>query len=367
MTSVQAPPASSSNLPDPARQTRGATPRAGGVAGHAIEAVDLVRTYRTHTGVLRRKRLDVEAVKGVSFHVEPGELFGLLGPNGAGKTTTIKMLITLLLPTSGTARVMGHDVVRETTEVRKRIGYVFGGDRGLYDRVSGLDNLRYFAELYGVDPGEQKQRIAALLELVGLTGREGEKVEGYSRGMRQRLHIARGLLHDPEVVFMDEPSIGLDPVGARELRQTVQSLVDAGKTVLLTTHYMFEADALCDRIAVINAGRIVALGTGDDLKHEVANRTIVEIETFGVSPDAVDRLRADRDVIAVNAEERDQSQILLVQSEHGLAITQRLLGLLGETRIGKVVAREPTLEDAYVHLIASTSETAGAARAASVQ
>ncbi len=333
---------------------------------HAIEAIDLVRTYRTHLGVIRRRRLDVEAVRGVSFTVRPGELFGLLGPNGAGKTTTIKMLITLLLPTSGTARVMGHDVVTETTEVRRRIGYVFGGDRGLYDRVSGLDNLRYFAELYGVDPAEQKRRIGALLEMVGLTGRENEKVEGYSRGMRQRLHIARGLLHDPEVIFLDEPSIGLDPIGARELRRTIQSLVEAGKTVLLTTHYMFEADALCDRIAVINGGRIVAHGTGTDLKQAVGNRTIVEIETFGVTPDAVDRLRDDPDVIAVNTEERDQSEILLVQSEHGLQITQRLLAALGDTRVGKVVAREPTLEDAYVHLIATTGETDGAARAASV-
>ena len=336
--------------------------------GHAIEAVDLVRTYRTHTGVLRRRRLDVPAVRGISFHVRPGELFGLLGPNGAGKTTTIKMLITLLLPTSGSAFVMGHDVVKETTEVRRRIGYVFGGDRGLYDRVSALDNLRYFAELYGVDPAVQKTRIGALIEMVGLTGREKEKVEGFSRGMRQRLHIARGLLHDPEVVFLDEPSIGLDPVGARELRATVQSLVDAGKTVLLTTHYMFEADALCDRIAVINAGRIVALGTGADLKGAIANRTIVEIETFGVTDEALARLRDDPEVNAVNTEERDQSQILLVQSERGPQITQRLMSLLGDTNVGKVVAREPTLEDAYVHLIATTGEDeAGSARAASVQ
>jgi len=334
----------------------------------AIEALDLVRSYQTHIGVLRRRPMTVEAVRGISFEVRPGELFGLLGPNGAGKTTTIKMLITLLLPTSGTARVMGFDVVRDTTAVRKRIGYVFGGDRGLYDRVSGVDNLRYFAELYGVEPSEQKRRIAALLDLVGLTGRENEKVEGYSRGMRQRLHIARGLLHDPEVIFMDEPSIGLDPVGARELRQTVRSLVDAGKTVLLTTHYMFEADALCDRIAVINAGRIVALGTGEDLKDAIAERTIVEIETFGVTDEAVERLRGDDDVSAVNIEERDQSQILLVQSERGAHITQRLLSLLGETRVGKVVAREPTLEDAYVHLIATTGDDdARAARAASVQ
>jgi ABC-2 type transport system ATP-binding protein len=334
----------------------------------AIEAIDLVRTYRTHTGVIRRRPLTVEAVRGVSFEVRPGELFGLLGPNGAGKTTTIKMLITLLLPTSGTARVMGFDVARDTTAVRRRIGYVFGGDRGLYDRVSGLDNLRYFAELYGVEPSEQRRRIAALLELVGLTGRENEKVEGYSRGMRQRLHIARGLLHDPQVIFMDEPSIGLDPVGARELRQTVRSLVDAGKTVLLTTHYMFEADALCDRIAVINSGRIVALGTGADLKDRIASRTIVEIETFGVTDDAVERLRQDHEVSAINMEERDQSQILFVQSDRGAHITQRLLSLLGDTRVGKVVAREPTLEDAYLHLIATTGDDeARAARAASVQ
>src|SRR5947207_8211821 len=184
------------------------------------------------------------------------------------------MLITLLLPTSGSARVLGYDVVKDARKVRERIGYVFGGDRGLYERLPELDNLRYFAELYGVPPRDQRRRIGELLELVGLTGREKEKVEGYSRGMRQRLHIARGLLHDPEVIFMDEPSIGLDPIGARELRQTVRSLVDAGKTVLLTTHYMFEADALCDRIAVINDGRIVASGTGADLKQAVVNRTI---------------------------------------------------------------------------------------------
>ena len=134
------------------------------------------------------------------------------------------MLITLLLPTGGQARVLGHDVVTDVREVRRRIGYVFGGDRGLYERLSGLDNLRYFSELYGVPPREQKARIGELLELVGLTGREGERVEGYSRGMRQRLHIARGLLHDPDVLFLDEPSIGIDPVGARELRATIAGL-----------------------------------------------------------------------------------------------------------------------------------------------
>src|SRR5689334_10037948 len=232
----------------------------------AIEARELRRTYKTSTGVFRRRTLEVEAVRGVSFEVAEGELFGLLGPNGAGKTTTIKMLITLLIPTSGSAHVLGLDVVKSPREVRKRIGYVFGGERGLYERLSGLDNLRYFAELYAVPPRNQKRRIAELLDLVGLTGREKERVEGYSRGMRQRLHIARGLLHDPPVVFLDEPTIGVDPVGARELRNTISSLTQAGKTVLLTTHYMFEADALCDRIAVIKDGRIVGEGTPDQLK-----------------------------------------------------------------------------------------------------
>jgi predicted ABC-type transport system involved in lysophospholipase L1 biosynthesis ATPase subunit len=136
------------------------------------------------------------------------------------------MLITLLLPTAGEARVLGYDVVRDAREVRKRIGYVFGGDRGLYERLSGLDNLKYFAELYGVSGRTQRMRIQEVLELVGLTGREGERVEGYSRGMRQRLHIARGILHDPQVVFLDEPTIGVDPVGAR-MRKMIADLITA--------------------------------------------------------------------------------------------------------------------------------------------
>ena len=215
----------------------------------------------------------------MSFEIGEGELFGLLGPNGAGKTTTIKMLITLLIPTSGSARVLGHDVVQDAAWVRSRIGYVFGGDRGLYERLSALDNLRYFAELYAVEPRRQRQRINELLELVGLQGREKERVEGYSRGMRQRLHIARGLLHDPPVVFLDEPTIGVDPVGARELRATIASLTDSGKTVLLTTHYMFEADQLYDRIAVIAKGEIVGEGTPRELKERVNDGTVVERST----------------------------------------------------------------------------------------
>ena len=284
-----------------------------------LEARDLRRSFTTTTGVLRRARKEVEAVKGVSFDIEQGEVFGLLGPNGAGKTTTIKMLITLLLPTSGSASILGLDVVADAREVRRRIGYVFGGDRGLYERLSALDNLRYFAELYAVPPRDQKARIGQLLDLVGLTGREGERVEGFSRGMRQRLHIARGLLHDPDLLFLDEPSIGIDPVGARELRQTIASLRTQGKTILLTTHYMFEADELCDRIAVIRQGELVAEGTPAQLKQRVTAGSVLEIDTFG------------------GVQER----------------LERVLAALDGIPLGRVVAREPTLEDAYVELVSS--------------
>jgi ABC-2 type transport system ATP-binding protein len=318
---------------------------------NVIEAIDLRRTYKTTTGTIRRRSLEVEAVRGVSFEIAEGELFGLLGPNGAGKTTTIKMLITLLIPTSGEARVLGHDVVKDARWVRERIGYVFGGDRGLYERLSALDNLRYFAELYGVEPRSQKPRIQELLELVGLSGREKERVEGYSRGMRQRLHIARGLLHDPPVVFLDEPTIGVDPVGARELRATIASLTASGKTVLLTTHYMFEADSLCDRIAVIANGQIVAQGTPKQLKAGVADGSVVEVEVFGVEEGSVERVKGIEGVRAVTVEEREQAQLLIVQTAPGLELTHAILSQLNGASIGRVSSREPTLEDAYVQLV----------------
>jgi ABC-2 type transport system ATP-binding protein len=317
----------------------------------AIEVEKLWRTYKQTSGFARRRTKTIEAVRGIDFEVREGELFGLLGPNGAGKTTTIKMLVTLLIPTAGSARVLGHDVVREARAVRRRIGYVFGGDRGAYERLSGLDNLRYFSELYGVPPKVQKKRIPELLDLVGLTGREKERVEGYSRGMRQRLHIARGLLHDPPVVVLDEPTIGLDPVGARELRNTIAELARTGKTVLLTTHYMYEADALCDRIAVISRGEIVATGTPSDLKGVVADRTVVEIEAYGAPDDAIERLRRAPGVTSVAVEDREQAQLLVVQSPEGSALTQQLLSYLDGVRVGRVAAREPTLEDAYVSLV----------------
>lgn len=318
-----------------------------------IDVRGLGRSYRSRTGIRRGSTKVVAAVRGVDFSVERGELFGLLGPNGAGKTTTIKMLITLLLPSSGSARVLGYDVVEDAREVRRRVGYVFGGDRGLYERLSARDNLRYFAELYGVAPREQRARIGELLELVGLAGRERERVEGYSRGMRQRLHIARGLLHRPEVLFLDEPSIGVDPVGARDLRATVAGLVAQGTTVLLTTHYMFEADELCHRIAVIAGGRILAQGTPGELKARVEDGSVVEVEVFGDAEPLRCRTEALTGVRSASIEVRGQAEVLVVRSEPGAGIASAVMGCLGGVPIGRVATREPTLEDAYVELVAA--------------
>jgi ABC-2 type transport system ATP-binding protein len=317
----------------------------------AIDVVGLRRVYETTTGVVRRRPLHIEAVKGIDLEIDQGELFGLLGPNGAGKTTTIKMLATLLLPTSGTAHILGLDVASQPRQVRPLIGYVFGGDRGLYLRLSALDNLRYFAELYGLSWREQRERIGTVLDLVGLVGRERERVEGYSRGMRQRLHIARGILHDPPVLFLDEPTIGVDPVGARELRSTIGLLAEVGKTILLTTHYMFEADVLCSRIAVIKGGQLIAQGKPAELKEGAADLRVLEIEAFGVPEERLNDLRSMPEVQTVSVQDRENLQLLQLQSKQAVEITQAVLGYLEGIRIGRVSVREPTLEDAYVDLM----------------
>lgn len=317
----------------------------------AIEVSNLQRDFRTTIGVFKRKKKTVSAVKGISFEIAHGELFGLLGPNGAGKTTSVKMLTTLLIPTGGTARILGFDIVKDAEKVRPRVGFIFGGERGLYWRLNATDNLRYFASLYYIDPAVSKKRIPYLLEMVGLKDRADEKVEGYSRGMRQRLHIARALLHDPEVLFLDEPTMGLDPVGARELRQTVRNLQNEKKTILLTTHYMFEADALCQRIAVINKGEIVAMDTPARIKDTVNDLSVVEIEVFGIPPETFEKIKSLPVVESATVEDRDQRQLLLVHTSKGAEAIPLLVSQLNDLKLGKVTTREPTLEDAYVRLV----------------
>ena len=216
----------------------------------AIEVQNLSRDYAS-----------LHAVDGISFSVEPGEIFGFLGPNGAGKTTTIRMLTGQLLPTSGTAKVAGCDVVTERQQLKPRIGVVFD-KQNLYERMSARENLTFYARLYRL----RKSRVDEVLAQVGMTERAGEKVVKYSNGMKQRVLFARALLHNPEVLFLDEPTRGLDPHIAREIRGIMADLAKDGKTIFLTTHYMEEADQLSQRVAFLDLGRIVALDTPARLK-----------------------------------------------------------------------------------------------------
>ncbi len=235
-----------------------------------IEVKDLRREYVTYKGAIRKKKEVVEAVRGIEFTVNRGEIFGLLGQNGAGKTTTIKMLTTLLAPTSGVCKVFGYDTFGQEKQIRKRINFIFGGEMGVYRRLSARDNLRYFANLYLLDAAEREHRIDEILELVELTDAADRLAETYSKGMIQRLQIARGLINNPEILFMDEPTVGLDPLGAHMLRDIIRKLRDEGKTVLLTTHYLPEAEELCNRMVILNHGEIVAQGTPAEIKGDDA-------------------------------------------------------------------------------------------------
>jgi ABC-2 type transport system ATP-binding protein len=318
-----------------------------------IDVQGLQRVFRSPIGPLGRHVREVRALAGVTFTVARGELLGFLGPNGAGKTTITKILATILLPTDGTARVLGFDVVTEAHQVRPHIGIVFGGERGLYWRLSGRGNMEYFAALYHVPPNVTHQRIPKLLEMVGLADRAPERVENYSRGMRQRLHIARALIHDPAVLIMDEPTIGLDPSAAREIRQIVRDLSAAGKTIFLTSHYTHEIDELCHRVAVLHRGRILRCETPRSLKSAVRDLEVVEIEIFGTPETVVARLRGLPAVQAVVVQPREHAQVVQVQAGEGSAALPGIMACLEGIRVGKILTREPTLEDAYLRLVGS--------------
>ena len=229
--------------------------------------------YAVEVHKLRRDYNGLRALDEISFSVQRGELFGFLGPNGAGKTTTIKILTGQLRPTSGHARVMDCDVVEERQGLKPQIGVVFEY-QNLYEQLSARDNLNFCARLYGV----RKARVEAILDQVGLTDRADDKLKKYSNGMKQRLLIARALLHQPKVLFLDEPTRGLDPNAAREIRAFIARLAEGGVTVFLTTHYMEEADQLCDRVAILDHGRIVGLDAPLRLKSEfgVVEKTTLE-------------------------------------------------------------------------------------------
>ena len=256
----------------------------------AVEVTGLTKVFekgrRTIWQRLRRepdKRERFVAVDGIDLRVERGEIFGVLGPNGAGKTTTLRMLATLLEPTSGEVRVLGIDVKREPRRIRANLGAMLSGERSLYWKLTARENLEYYAALYHVPPKDQRRRIDAALVAVKLMDRADDYVERYSTGMRQRLALARALLPDPPLVILDEPTVGLDPQAARDLRDRVRELKRQGRTVLLTTHYMEEADQLCDRIAIIDHGQIVALDTPAALKRRIRAEEVVTLE-IGMPP-----------------------------------------------------------------------------------
>ena len=257
----------------------------------AVETKDLVKVFergrRTIWQRLRHepdRRERFSAVDGIDLRVETGEIFGLLGPNGAGKTTTMKMLATLLIPTSGSIRVLGIDPLERPRDVRARLGAMLSGERSLYWKLTARENLEYFAALYHVSPNQTRARIERALAAVNLSDRADDYVERYSTGMRQRLALARALLPDPPLVILDEPTVGLDPQAARDLRDRVRELRAQGRTVLLTTHYMEEADQLCDRVAIIDHARIVALDTPAALKRTIRAEEVVHLE-LGIDGD----------------------------------------------------------------------------------
>ena len=291
------------------------------------------------------------ALDDLNLRVPQGQVFGILGPNGAGKTTAIRIFATLLTPTGGQASVLGFDVVKQSSEVRKRIGLVLGGDRGLYGRLSGRDNLRYFAALNHMNPRQAGPRISELLELVGLTDRPKTLVEEYSRGMKQRLHLSRGLLMDPEVLFLDEPTIGLDPVGAHEIRQLIPTLARSGKTVLLTTHYMFEADTLCDSIAIINEGKLVALGTPAEIKGSFSRVKITQITLRTPVPNFRDEISSLTRVQRVTEGMEDALQQIIVHSSTDFDLREYIQDKVPESDINSLVVRDPTLEEAYMSIL----------------
>ncbi len=306
---------------------------------NVIETSKLTRSFNSLTAV---DKLDVT--------VETGEIFGLLGPNGAGKTTTISMLCTILKPTSGTAKVNGFDIVKEATQVRRSIGIVFQ-DPSVDDRLTGRENLQMHANLYGVAPGEQKSRIDRILKLIELDNRADDILRTYSSGMRRRLELARGLIHYPKVLFLDEPTLGLDPQTRERIWQYVRELKKTHDiTVVLTTHYMDEADKLCDRIAIMDYGKIIALNSPAGLKETLAGDVVtVKAKNPKALADEIGKKLGLEKVQRIN----DSLEITV---RNGKNLLPRIMELATKSKIfvDSIVLREPNLEDVFLHYTGRT-------------
>ena len=287
---------------------------------------------------------DFTAVDDLSLIVEQGEIFGLLGPNGSGKTTTVNMLSGLSAPTSGQVRVMGYDLRTHTRQVRKILGSV-PQETALYEELSAWTNLDFHADLFGIPGREKKARIESMLDLVGLTDRKDSRVSTYSGGMKRRLALARALLHDPQLIYLDEPTLGVDIQSRRAIWDYILGLRQQGKTVLITTNYLEEAQELCSRIEIIDRGRLVALDTPDKLKQRFGG-SVVEVES--VRPfEMMAELRALPGVEDVEQEGRS----LKITTQSGSNVVPQIINLVAQCcEIHEIAVREPNLDEVFLHL-----------------
>jgi ABC-2 type transport system ATP-binding protein len=288
----------------------------------------------------------VSALSGVTFDVAPGEIVALLGANGAGKTTLVKILSTLLLPTGGSASILGLDVVSDVKAVRRRVGVVFGGERGFYTRLSARENMRFFGMLAGLSRVELRERIPVMLERVGLAGAADRRVETYSKGMRQRLHIALGLLPRPQVLLLDEPTVGLDPVEADRLRSTVAGLRDDGVGVLLTSHYLLDVEQLASRVVMLESGRVTADLPLPDFARRAGYAAVVVARFRGDGPAPAQRLPDGTSVDSRVQTESGTELTLRLRNWGGDVFTQ-LGALLDGTELLDIEVRPARLEEAF--------------------
>ena len=325
---------------------------------------ELAINARGVTRVYKAKPSPVIALDGVDLDVHPGEYFGLLGPNGAGKTTLIKILTTLLLPTSGTARIAGFDVVNETAKIRRVINMVSGGEQSGYGLLTVREQLWMFSQFYGLPQRDGWRKVDELIDVTGLAEQRDQKVRTLSTGQRQKLNFARGLLNDPWVLFLDEPTLGLDVAAARDLREHTLAWKagQPGRTLLLTTHYMVEAEQLCDRIAIVDRGRILALGTPEELRRRVQAESIFRIEldhlpadggieAIADLPGVVSAVRADDG--SSNGEAAGADRVALkvaLAEESALTSVVTAVAERGSHLVG-LAKSEPSLEDVFVELV----------------
>jgi ABC-2 type transport system ATP-binding protein len=296
------------------------------------------------------------AVNGVDLQIERGEIFGLLGPNGAGKSTTIRMLCTLLEPTSGTAQVNGFDIVKQANEVRRSLGTVLAGERSIYWKLTGRENLEYFAALYHIPADIAKKRVEEIIERMEIKDRANELVEKYSTGMRQRIAIGKALLARPPILLLDEPTLGLDPQAARRVRELILELKQEGHTILLTTHYMEEADQLSDRIGIIDAGKVIALDTPEGLKQRISQKEVIRLELTGWHDDLAEPLRRIDGIENLTTRpaprgEADLWEVNLHAHNSRLTLPRIVESISGNgTRLVNMNIVKPSLEDVFIHL-----------------